>query len=155
MKRYDRIFGSGPRGTITSLLLLLVAVSFEEALELPALSSNTSYTIMLATTFCICGLALLTWSVVSLPPSERGRHLVKTGAFKYFRHPLYAAFLLFFNVGLAFLLNNWVYIIWALVLHPIWAINVRKEEKLMLLEFGKEYEEYCANTWRFLPKPWK
>ena len=74
-------------------------------------------------------LFLLAWSVRSLPPADRGQRLVVEEAFRYFRHPLYAAFLTFFNFGLAVLLNSWLYVVWAVVLHPLWHLNVRGEER--------------------------
>lgn len=100
------------------------------------------------------GLTVVVWSLISLPLKERGRSLVTTGAYRYFRHPLYAAFLLLLNVGFAFLLNNWVYLCWALLMFPIWSLNVRSEEELMKNVFSESYDEYCRKTWRFIPKLW-
>ena len=97
-------------------------------------------------------VVLLVWSVRSLPPSDRGQRLVVEGAFRYFRHPLYAAFLTFFNFGLAVLLNSWLYVVWALVLHPLWHLNVRAEEALMNQQFPDAYDDYCIRTGRFVPR---
>jgi protein-S-isoprenylcysteine O-methyltransferase Ste14 len=72
--------------------------------------------------------------------------------FKYVRHPLYAAFLDFFDFGLAVLLNNWIYIIWAVLLHPVWHLLINKEEEDLKKIFPGEYEEYCKNTGRFIPR---
>jgi len=94
---------------------------------------------------------LMIWSLFSLPPTKRGKILVINGAFKYFRHPLYAALISFFNVGLAILLNNWIYLIWALIVHLLWHWNVRSEEELMEKIYADDYINYCKVTGRFVP----
>ena len=92
------------------------------------------------------------WSVKSLPPAARGKDLVTTGPFRYLRHPLYAALLSCFNFGLAVILNNWIYIVWAVLLHGVWHWNIRSEEELMNQAFPKDYPEYCKVTGRFIPR---
>lgn len=136
---------------ITTALLVLVYY-LEDVVSLPRIFSNDVVRFSVFVVFSLVGSALVVWSLYSLPPKERGRDLVISGAFKYCRHPLYAAFLLFFNMGFSFLLNNWIYLIWALILFPVWSLNVKSEEKLMRKVFGKEYEDYCEKTGQFLPK---
>ncbi|WP_372364765.1 isoprenylcysteine carboxylmethyltransferase family protein [Candidatus Uabimicrobium sp. HlEnr_7] len=154
MKTYDRIFGAGPRGLLISLLALIAAWKFESLLGFSTICDNALVRWFLFLITLIATLLLVIWSFWSLPPAIRGKTLVTTGAFKYFRHPLYASFLSFFNFGLAILLNNWVYIFWAVMLHGVWHLNIIKEEELMMQEFPKEYVEYCATTGRFVPRLW-
>lgn len=137
---------------LIAIVLLVLARYLEDAVSLPRIFSNDIVRFSVSAVFSLIGSVLVVWSLYSLPLKDRGRHLVINGAFKYCRHPLYAAFLLFFNMGFSFLLNNWVYLIWALILFPVWSINVQSEEKLMRKVFGKEYEGYCEKTGRFLPK---
>jgi protein-S-isoprenylcysteine O-methyltransferase Ste14 len=99
-------------------------------------------------------LAAIIWSVKSLPASERGKKLSTRGAFKYVRHPLYAAFLSIFNFGLALFLNSYIYLLWAVILHPVWHLLVHHEERLMVDIFGQSYVEYQRRTGRFLPRLW-
>jgi protein-S-isoprenylcysteine O-methyltransferase Ste14 len=99
-------------------------------------------------------VALVVWSLRSLPPSARGRQLCTQGAFRYVRHPLYAAFLSHFNFALALFLGHPIYLLWAIALHPIWHVLMRSEERLMLRDFGEPYREYAARTGRFIPRFW-
>ena len=154
MKTYDRIFGAGPRGFLISLVALIVTWQLESLVGLPVIYDGVLVRWGLFLITLIATLLLVIWSFWSLPPATRGKELITTGAFKYFRHPLYAAFLLFFNFGLAILLNNWIYVFWAFALHGIWHLNITKEEELMKQEFPKEYTEYCAKTGRFVPRLW-
>lgn len=89
---------------------------------------------------------------MSLPARDRGKRLHTGGAFQYVRHPLYAAFLSVFDLGLAFYLNSYVFVLWAVILHPVWHWAIRYEEELMIEIFGDQYLDYQNNTGRFLPK---
>ena len=152
MNTYDRIFGAGPKGAVISILLLVVAYGLEHIVALPAITANHVVRYSIYGVFAFIGIAIIIWSLKSLPPKERGKNLVTTGAFKYFRHPLYAAFLSFFNVGFAVLMNNWIYLLWALLILPLWHLTIRREEALMVREFGDDYVKYCEKTGRFFIK---
>jgi len=152
MNSYERLFGAGPRGVFYGVVLLMAAATLEESTGLPGITNNAMLRHIF---FGLCTAAtvlVVLWSLYSLPVGDRGKELITGGAFRYFRHPLYAAFLLFFNSGLAVLMNNWIYILWALLLIPVWQWNVRAEEKLMLDKFGDAYIAYCARTRRFFPR---
>lgn len=151
MTTYQRIFGTGPRGLIISLVLLAIFA---------VIAKNSAYGPITGSDFLrysIFGLSMVIttiiifWSTKSLPPLQRGKKLVTRGAYKYFRHPYYGAFLTFFNVGLAVFLNDWFYLLWAIILHPLWHWNVKGEERLMKREFPHEYPIYIQKTRRFVP----
>lgn len=152
MNTFQRLFGTGPRGLIISLALLFLAFRVKPYLDLPRIHGNLGIGITLFCISIVLTIWLVYWSAKSLDPNQRGRELVTTGAFKYFRHPLYAAFLTFFNFGLSALLDNYVFVIWALLQHLVWHLNVAKEEKRMSSAFPTEYDEYCSRTGRFIPR---
>ena len=152
MKTYDRLFGSGPRGALVGVLLFIPVYLGEDLVALPEITGNDTFRYVVFVLFTLVSLFIIIWSLKSLPPKERGKKLMTTGAFKYFRHPLYAAFVSFFNFGFAFLMNNWIYMFWTLVMIPVWHLNIRREEELMKQEFGQEYIDYCSRTGRFFVK---
>ena len=151
---FSKIFGSGPAGLLISLVLFFIAYMLNEQIDpAPLIESQ----LILNSVFIIAvlmTLAIIIWSVRSLPASERGNKLSTRGTFKYVRHPLYAAFLSIFNFGLAVYLNSYVFIIWAILLHPVWHYIIRYEEKLMVDSFGQPYVEYQRRTGRFFPRLW-
>jgi protein-S-isoprenylcysteine O-methyltransferase Ste14 len=150
--RFNKIFGSGPVGLLISLGLLFMAVWLNQRIDPAPLSNNRS---LLNSIFFVSGLitlAIIIWSVTSLPAADRGNKLCTSGVFKYVRHPLYAAFLSVFNFGLAVYLNSYIFIGWAVLLHPVWHYVVRSEERLMIGIFGETYRVYQQKTGRFLPK---
>ena len=106
MNTYDRLFGSGPGGIGVSLALFAMAWRLEARLGLPAIidSDVLRWTVFAARLMAAVGLAA--WSFKSLPMGSRGVLLVTSGPYRYVRHPLYAALLSCFNLGLAVLLNS-------------------------------------------------
>ncbi len=150
--RFSKIFGSGPIGSLISLVLLFITSWLNKRINLPPISNNQS---LLNSIFLVSGLitlVIIVWSVKSLHPTDRGKKLCTTGAFRYVRHPLYAAFLSVFNFGLAVYLNSYIFVFWAVLVHPIWHYLIRYEERLMIDTFGETYKEYQKKTGRFLPR---
>lgn len=153
MNGYQRIFGSGPIGLFISLLLLLfISIFLERNFSHLQITGSYFLRYFILIALSIITVLIILWSIKSLPPTDRGNKLITTGAFKYFRHPLYGAFLSFFNFGLAFFLNNWIYILWAIIQHPIWHWIIDREEELMQKEFPGKYKKYSLKTGRFFPR---
>jgi protein-S-isoprenylcysteine O-methyltransferase Ste14 len=78
--------------------------------------------------------------------------LVTDGIFKYIRHPMYAAHILW-AIAQPLILTNWIagfsFIIPQILQY--W-FRVADEEKMMLEGFGEEYREYMKITGRIFPK---
>lgn len=150
--RFAKIFGSGPVGLAGSLVLLLAAIWLNRRIDLPPISGSRLVRGSIFIGSIVATVALVAWSLKSLPAHDRGNRLCTGGAFKYVRHPLYAAFLSVFNFGLAIYLDSYVFVLWAVLLHPLWHWAVRYEERLMSEIFKNEYAEYQKRTGRFFPK---
>lgn len=152
MNTYERLFGAGPRGILISLALLALSWKLESVVGLPAITNSDWARWMIFGLATAGALALAIWSMKGLPPAERGTELVASGAYRYLRHPLYATLVSCFHFGLAVLLNNWIYLLWAILTYGMWHWNIRSEERLMRRAFPTEYEEYCKVTGRFIPR---
>ena len=89
------------------------------------------------------------WSI-SLEIREQ-HALVKTGVYRFIRHPMYTSF---FLLGLAqmLLLSNWLADASGLIgAGVLYALRVRREESLMLECFGNDYRVYMAHTKQLIP----
>jgi len=150
--RLSKIFGSGPAGLLISLILFFIANWFNKLINPSPLSNNQFILNLVFFISILMTLAIIVWSLKSLPTADRGDKLCTTGVFRYVRHPLYAAFLSIFNFGLAVYLNSYIFILWAVLLHPICHYVVKYEERLMINVFGEAYLEYQKKTGRFFPK---
>jgi protein-S-isoprenylcysteine O-methyltransferase Ste14 len=144
--KLKKLFGSGPLGLLISIFLFLATLWLSRRIDFPAISGRRTVLNAVFMLSILIAIFIIVWSFRSLPPSERGNQLCINGAFRYLRHPLYAAFLSSFNFGLAFYLNNYLFLLWALLLHPLWHYVVRSEEKFMLEIFKDEYKEYQKKT---------
>lgn len=78
--------------------------------------------------------------------------LIKSGPYKYIRHPMYAQMWIW-SIAQIFILSNSISgfsgIIGCAILY---FIRVPKEEKMMTDRFGAEYTKYMKETGRVLPK---
>jgi protein-S-isoprenylcysteine O-methyltransferase Ste14 len=152
MKSYQRVFGSGPTGFLVSVALLGGARWIRPLMPGGPLFERLAPRVIIVTLSGALTLAIVVWSLRSLPVRMRGRGVCRSGPFRFVRHPLYAVFLSLFNFGFALYLNHWIYVLWAIVLHSLWHVIVRSEELLMVREFGRDYEEYMGETGRFVPR---
>jgi protein-S-isoprenylcysteine O-methyltransferase Ste14 len=92
------------------------------------------------------------WSI-TLEVREK-HQLVTRGVYRLVRHPMYLA-LFIYSAGQALVVPNWLvgpsYDV-AMVL--LFALRVGPEERMMLEEFGKDYEAYMAAAKRLVPRVW-
>jgi len=77
--------------------------------------------------------------------------LVTEGIFKHIRHPHYAS-LLIIGFGLAVFFNSYAALLIAIIAVPIMIWSIIDEEKLLIKQYGKEYEKYMKKViWRIIP----
>jgi len=82
---------------------------------------------------------------------QPGQRVVKSGLFRFVRHPSYSGSILSF-IGLVLTLSNWISTFVMLV--PITLAFVKRiqiEERALIDAFGSDYKEYCRSTWRMFP----
>jgi protein-S-isoprenylcysteine O-methyltransferase Ste14 len=77
--------------------------------------------------------------------------LVKTGPYKFIRHPMYTAFIML-HVAIFLITANWFFgIIWIGGLTIILIFRIKREEKMLIDVFGEEYKNYIKHTGSLLP----
>lgn len=107
----------------------------------------------------LLGVVLLGWADhtlgenLSISLRIRPDHtLVANGPYRRIRHPIYAAGLLF-TTGISILAANALFAACFLGgIIPFYVIRIRKEERMMLTEFGDAYRQYMRRTGRVLPR---
>jgi len=72
--------------------------------------------------------------------------LVKTGIYSRIRNPIYV-FGGLLIVGSLLIVGRPVFLLLLVVLIPLQAIRVRREEQVLAEKFGSEYAEYKRKTW--------
>ena len=92
------------------------------------------------------------WSI-TLEVREK-HQLVTQGIYRALRHPMYSALLLY-SVGQALVVPNWIAgPSYAVAMSLLFACRLGPEERMMLEEFGMDYEAYMGRTKRLVPGIW-
>ncbi len=78
--------------------------------------------------------------------------LITWGVYKYIRHPMYSAHLLW-AIAQILILHNWIAGYSFLIVQiPFYFIRIKNEEEMMIEQFGEEYIAYMEKTKRLIPK---
>ncbi len=152
IRKTEKLFGIGPLGALVSSVLLALFWWVDHILGHTSIMAHPAPLKYAAAMLIIIGLGLHFWTLYTLRNWWKDDRLCITGPFKYFRHPMYAAWITFISSGIALFLNSWILLLWVAALHPIWHLLITKEEKMMAENFGDEYREYAAGTGRFFPR---
>ena len=100
--------------------------------------------------FLAAGTALFVWSVFEFARAPAGV-IVRKGVYRFCRHPMYAAYFLFF-LGGALMASSWL----LLALVGIFQMCAHRlalaEERWCLLTYGRDYDDYMKQTGRYFPK---
>ena len=92
------------------------------------------------------------WSI-TLEVREQ-HQLVTRGIYRTLRHPMYSALLLY-SLGQALVVPNWIAgPSYAVAMSLLFALRLGPEERMMLEEFGNDYEAYRGRTKRLVPGVW-
>jgi protein-S-isoprenylcysteine O-methyltransferase Ste14 len=92
------------------------------------------------------------WSVTLEVRQEH--RLITSGVYRWVRHPMYLA-LLIFSLGQALALPNWIAgPIYGVSMLILFALRVGPEERMMIEEFGDDYRKYQMTTKRLIPGIW-
>jgi len=106
--------------------------------------------------FCLSGLVLFGWSLVSFGRSFRvgidtdhPDQLVTTGVFAYSRNPIYVAFGLVL-LGQFLIFSNWILLVYLGAAIWLFHRQVLREEEYLKAHYGQEYVDYCGRVRRYL-----
>ena len=113
----------------------------------------------------LTGMALLVigmfgawWAIASLGEFnqprwahlKQGHAIVKTGAYRYIRHPQYASKMIVY-FGLFLFLKDFLFLLLFLSSVLLMYSQAKSEEKLLIRVFGEEYKGYQAASGMFFP----
>lgn len=133
---------------------------FANAFNLPTVSRQVffRYEVIawIGVFFCLAGLSLLLWSLVSFGRSfrvgidtEHPDRLITTGVFAVTRNPIYVAFALIL-LGQFIIFPNWILLVYLAA--GVWLFHrqVAREEEYLKKHYGQEYVEYSSRVRRYL-----
>lgn len=82
---------------------------------------------------------------------KEGHRLIRSGPYGLVRHPIYTG-LLIAVIGTALVLGEWRGLLGVVLVLVTHARKAQREEKLLISEFGDEYQGYRRVTGFFLPR---
>lgn len=78
--------------------------------------------------------------------------LITSGVYRYIRHPMYTAHLIW-AIAQIMILHNWIAGYSFLIVQiPFYLIRIKNEEAMMIEQFGDAYKTYMEETDRLIPK---
>lgn len=82
---------------------------------------------------------------------RKGHELCTQGIYKKIRHPMYAS--IFLGLLAQFLLaqNSFVGFVGLISFGLLYFVRLPREENLMILQFGRSYQDYMKETYRLIP----
>ena len=149
------LFGVGPLYVLCVVLLTVAAVLMRNMSFLASGKIASLRVPMLVLGIILIVLGVCLWILAAIVSKIDANivknHLVTSGAYSWVRNPIYSAFMII-STGIVLILGN----LWFLVVPVLdWVFMTvlmkRTEEKWLLKQYGKDYEEYCSRVNRCWP----
>jgi protein-S-isoprenylcysteine O-methyltransferase Ste14 len=144
---------------IPPIALFYFYLVFASAFGLPSPATqqffNSAVLAWLGVAFCLVGLVLLSWSMLSFGRSfrigidtEHPDQLITRGIFAFSRNPIYVAFALVL-LGQFLVFSNWVLLVYLLAAFWLFHRQVLREEEFLKQHYGQEFSDYCSRVRRY------
>lgn len=146
------------RVIVVFISVSVIAGSMLKNVNSTRLPVSTEISDLLSIVLTVAGLSLRWVSIITLGrfftvnvAVHRDQYVVKTGPYRFIRHPSYTGMLIAF-LGLGIYFANWLSLLIILVPISIAILNrINKEEEVLLEGLGPAYQAYCSNTKRLIP----
>lgn len=142
----ENFLGTLPKGVLINLLLGVLAIVLTAAWGGPRINISTGGA--LAGFFLLLGLYFLIslFCVKALPPRKMNKELIKSGPYKFVRHPMYGAVIFLLNPALALILKSWLLILFIVPIYFFWRFLAKEEEFHLISLFKEDYVSYQKET---------
>jgi protein-S-isoprenylcysteine O-methyltransferase Ste14 len=150
MQTFDRLFGSSPRIHLTIISLAVIIYFLRIQNPWTVLFRDEGSQLSLAVIAGACWLVLGLWSARSLG-RKIGLAVLSAGPYKYVRHPMYTAEIVFGWIIIGFILNTWLAAVGFVITLYLATHLVEYEEQMMERNFGDAWKNYARITPRFFP----
>ncbi|MFX0000366.1 MAG: methyltransferase family protein [Candidatus Hodarchaeota archaeon] len=97
------------------------------------------------------GVGSVRETTLKVAETHRTEKIVSSGLYSVIRHPQYFGGILA-HIGITFLLSAYLSLLISPIVILLNYLISRKEEKELIKEFGKEYEDYMKKVPMFIPK---
>ncbi|MGM9837672.1 MAG: methyltransferase family protein [Paludibacteraceae bacterium] len=154
-------------GYVLGFILFVVFVPLIMWLVSPVAVITTNRYIAAAILLMV-GLSLSIWTIVYMKRvgngnpmdafghamAEQTSRLMTKGPYRLCRNPMLLGIFIY-ATGFCVMLWTWQALVVFIIFVGIMMVQVLTEEKRLRADFGKEYDDYCARTGRFVPWSFK
>ncbi|KPK72476.1 hypothetical protein AMJ87_04750 [candidate division WOR_3 bacterium SM23_60] len=150
-------FGTGPKFAVLGIVYGVIIFVLHYALfpTLTFMLFSRWMNIALGTVFILAGIPLFIISGIMVHRHIDKGELCTTGVYAYFRHPLYAAWVVLIIPGIVIITGSVIAVSWPIFLYILFKAFTVEEEKYLKEKFGNEYSKYEKEVNAVFPKIWK
>lgn len=122
-------------------------------LPLPALLRWLAFAVaaLLVPPFVHWAQSSLSRNVTTTVITKEHHQLVMEGPYRYLRHPLYTAGLIYF-LAMSLATGSWFLLLSILIVGAVLLMRTPQEEAELIERFGDQYRQYMKRTGRFFPR---
>lgn len=135
------------------LYVLLPRQMVWSTLPLPALLRWLAFAVaaLLVPPFVHWAQSSLSRNVTTTVITKEHHQLVMEGPYRYLRHPLYTAGLIYF-LAMSLATGSWFLLLSILIVGAVLLMRTPQEEAELIERFGDQYRQYMKRTGRFFPR---
>ncbi len=153
MKKRMTRWGVGPRFTVVSFLIATAVFTAHTTwlahLKIPL---PRAISLILGIVLVIIGLPVFIIPGMTIDKYFSRGELATDGMYKYIRHPIYGAWIVFIVPGFVLLMNSLIGIIIPVLMYAVFKILIVEEDRFLEDQFGERFIEYKSNVGSIFPK---
>ena len=141
-----------------TLVVFLILYTLDHRLLKPLTFPLFNWMRIIGVALGILSLVLYSWARSTIGRAwssqlrVQGNHqLITMGPYRWVRHPIYLALILFM-ISISLIAANWILIGFLLISFMDLMLRIPKEEQMLRERFGEDYEAYIGHTGKLLPK---
>lgn len=152
-------WGVGPRFTFYAIIYCLIMFGLTIYLD-PRLKITSTLEIpyrllaLVGTTLIVFGVPFYLSSLITVMRAYKEGRLVTNGVYSMCRHPVYAAWIVFFVPSIALFINSWALLSSPFIMYLMARTLVAEEDVYLEETFGKDFLAYKQQVPAFLPYGW-
>lgn len=149
-------YGVGSRFTLLSimygLIMVLLSIFFDPVFKIPHVPYK--FLVIAGVVLILLGFPFYLHALTSVMRAFEEKRLLTNGSFGMCRHPVYAAWVVFFVPGIMLFFNTWLGLTAPIFMYLLIRVLVDKEEIYLEEMFGEEYLLYKKRVPLVLPVGW-
>jgi protein-S-isoprenylcysteine O-methyltransferase Ste14 len=142
--QYSLITGVAPLIAVPTLVYLIITavISYYTKPLFSIVKNDTDILVYAGIILIIPGVVMVAACGRKLLRSFDKNKLMTDGLYKFFRDPMYVAYLIFIIPGICLLFNSWLVLSAVLLNYILYSTLIKREHKYLEEKYGAEYKTY-------------